>query len=210
MIRAAGALAALLLLGSAPGPDALVVRIETAKGVIRAELEPRAAPLTTCNFLRYMDAGHFDGGIFFRTVRSAQPIYNPVPIDVIQMQARDGPEFDGFGPIPLERTSQTGLTHRAGALSMARDGPDTATSSWSIVAADSPELDFAGKRNRDGQGFAVFGYVIEGMAVVRAIQAAPADGETLRQAVTIIRIVPDRNPEAFGKARIACGSPPKP
>ena len=201
------ALAGMLAASASPKAEPLVVRIETPLGVIRAELEPLAAPRTTCNFLHYMDDGHFDGGAFYRTVRSARPLYNPVTIDVIQMQAREGPDYEGYGPIPLERTSQTGLTHRAGALSMARNGPDTGTSSWSIVVQDSPEMDFAGRRNRDGQGFAVFGYVIEGMAVVRAIQAAPANGEQLRPPIAITRIVPEGRGQAFREARRRCNLP---
>jgi len=170
-----------------------VVRIDTARGTIRAVIETGKAPVTACNFLRYMQAGHFDGGTFFRTVRSDRAVLNPVPIDVIQMQARDGPEFAAFAPIPMERTSVTGLRHVAGALSMARAAPDSATSSWSIVVRDSPAMDFGGQRNPDGQGFAVFGRVVSGMAVVRAIQAAPADDrEQLATPVLIRRITLDR------------------
>ena len=74
--------------------------------------------------------------------------------------------------IPLERTSVTGLKHVDGALSMARGGADTATSSFFICIGDQPELDFGGKRNADGQGFAVFGRVIAGMDVVKRIHAS--------------------------------------
>ncbi len=137
---------------AAAAHERLPIRIETESGVIEAELEAGRAPVTVCNFLRYMRAGDFDGGRFFRTVRSGLKGPNPVPIDVIQMEAREGPEFDRFGPIALERTSQTKLTHKAGALSMARWGPDTATSSWSIVVSDSREMDFGGGRNPDGRG----------------------------------------------------------
>jgi peptidyl-prolyl cis-trans isomerase A (cyclophilin A) len=73
----------------------------------------------------------------------------------------------------MERTSVTGLKHVNGALSMARSGPDTATASFSIPIGDQPEMDFGGKRNADGQGFAVFGRVIAGMDVVKKIQASP-------------------------------------
>src|SRR4029450_6114939 len=78
-----------------------------------------------------------------------------------------------FPPVPLERTSVTGLKHVDGVVSMARSGPDTATGSFSIVIGDQPERDFGGKRNPDGQGFAVFGRVVSGMDVVKKIQAAP-------------------------------------
>jgi peptidyl-prolyl cis-trans isomerase A (cyclophilin A) len=183
-----------------------VVRIETSAGTIHATLESKAAPVTVCNFARYMRGGHYDGGRFFRTVRSDLAGPNPVPIDVIQMEAREGPEFDGFGPIPIERTAKTGLRHRAGALSMARWGPDTATSSWSIVVKASPEMDYGGRRNPDGQGFAVFGRVIGGMKVVRAIHAASARNEQLDKPVVIRRISADRR--SRGLLEAACPKAP--
>jgi peptidyl-prolyl cis-trans isomerase A (cyclophilin A) len=116
-----------------------------------------------------------------------------VPIDVIQMEARQGPEFDGYGPIPLERTSHTGLRHVAGALSMARWGPDTGTSSWSIVVRPSAGMDEGGRRNPDRQGFAVFGRVVGGMGLVRAIHRMPAKDEKLQQPVTIRKIAIERS-----------------
>ena len=98
-----------------------------------------------------------------------------------------------FAPVPLERTSVTGLKHLNGTVSMARSGPDTATASFSIVIGDQPEMDFGGKRNPDGQGFAVFGRVVQGMDVVKAIQA-PAPGakgaygtETLEPPIKVLQ-----------------------
>ena len=69
---------------------------------------------------------------------------------------------------------------------MARDAADTATSDFFICINDQPQLDFGGKRNTDGQGFAAFGNVVSGMDVIRKIQAAPADGQTLTPPVRII------------------------
>jgi peptidyl-prolyl cis-trans isomerase A (cyclophilin A) len=108
-----------------------------------------------------------------------------VRIEVIQAAVAPAREKDAFPAIALERTSVTGLRHLDGTLSMARDGPDTATSEFFVCIGDQPELDFAGKRNPDGQGFAAFGRVVKGMDVVRRIQAAPADGQTLAPPVTI-------------------------
>ena len=98
-------------------------------------------------------------------------------IQVIQFQIDPARRADQFPPIALERTSVTGLKHVDGAVSMARNGPDTATASFSIVIGDQPEMDFGGKRNADGQGFAVFGRVIRGIDVVKSIQASPT-GQT--------------------------------
>ena len=72
---------------------------------------------------------------------------------------------------------------------MARAGPDTATSSFFICIGDQPSLDFGGRRNPDGQGFAAFGRVTRGMDVVRAIQRSPAEGQRLSPPVPIVGIV---------------------
>lgn len=90
-------------------------------------------------------------------------------------------------PIALERTRDTGLKHGDGTISMARDGPDTATSDFFICLGAQPELDFGGQRNPDGQGFAAFGRVTRGLDIVRAIQQAPADGQVLTPPVKILR-----------------------
>jgi peptidyl-prolyl cis-trans isomerase A (cyclophilin A) len=85
----------------------------------------------------------------------------------------------------LERTRDTGLKHLDGTLSMARNGPDTAQESFSICVGDQPELDFGGKRNPDGQGFAAFGRVVKGMDIVRKIHESPANGQQLTPSVRI-------------------------
>jgi peptidyl-prolyl cis-trans isomerase A (cyclophilin A) len=171
-------------------PATTTVRIRTALGVIEAELDEAKAPNTVANFLRYVDAAHYTGGQFHRTVKLTpdnQP-NSPVKIEVIQAGVNpDRAEMDG-PPLPLERTRETGLKHREGTLSMARAGPDTATSDFFICIGDQPELDFGGARNPDGQGFAAFGQVTKGMDVVRAIQSAPADGQKLTPPIRILQI----------------------
>jgi peptidyl-prolyl cis-trans isomerase A (cyclophilin A) len=167
-----------------PNPIPMVV-IRTSQGDIGLGLNIYKAPATVCNFLRYVEAGRYVGGQFFRTV-VARTDDNPNPIAVIQAATPAGSDDAGFGPIPLERTRDTGLTHRAGTISMARDAPDTATSSFFIVVDDAPALDFGGARNPDGQGFAAFGFVAGGMPVVRAIQALPATDEAIDEPVLIL------------------------
>ena len=162
------------------------VLIKTQLGDIVAEIFQDKAPVTAANFLRYVDAGLYDDSTFFRTVKMDNQPNNKIKIEVIQ--AADLPEAKNFPPIPLERTSVTGVKHVDGALSMARGGPDTAQSSFSICINDQPELDFGGKRNPDGQGFAAFGKVVSGMDVVRAIQARPAEGQTLKPPIKIMTI----------------------
>ena len=163
--------------GAGPRAQALrqnpVVLFETEKGTIEMEIDSTHAPVTAANFLKYVDAGFFDGGSVNRSVRSDNTVRHDVEIQVIQFQIDPARQRQQFPPIPLERTSVTSLKHVDGTLSMARNGPDTATASFSIVIGDQPEMDFGGRRNPDGQGFAAFGRVVRGMGVVRAIQASP-------------------------------------
>ena len=176
MMMMTAALALSACATPATGADKPRVVLETDAGRMVVELELERAPLTVCNFLSYVTDGDYEAGSFFRTVvRAAND--NPNPIDVIQAATPRGSDDDLRPPIPLERTRDTGLSHTAGTLSMARDGPDTATSSFFIVTHDTPSLDFGGGRNPDRQGFAVFGRLVEGLDVARRIQAMPADAE---------------------------------
>lgn len=149
------------------------VLVATEMGEIVLEVDAARAPGTAANFLKYVDAGHYDGGTWHRTVTLDNQPQSEVKIEVIQ--AGVNPEFAkrGFPAIPLERTMVTGLAHKDGVISMARTEPDSATSGWFICINDQPSLDFGGARNPDGQGFAAFGRVIKGMDVVRRIQQAP-------------------------------------
>lgn len=156
--------------------DPVRVDLVTERGVITLELATDKAPLTVCNFLSYVTDGHYEGGSFFRTV-VASTNANPNPISVIQGATPRGSDDDLNPPIPLERTRDTGLSHVAGTISMARDGPDTATSSFFIVVEDAPALDYGGARNPDGQGFGAFGRVTAGMEVIHDIHRSPADAD---------------------------------
>jgi peptidyl-prolyl cis-trans isomerase A (cyclophilin A) len=184
--RALAVLALACAAGPLQGGGLPVVVLETEQGRIEIEVDAAAAPLTARNFLRYVDAGHYDGGRFHRTVRPDNQPQNKVKIEVVQAGAAASREAEAFPPIPLERTSATGLRHLDGTVSMARDAPDTATSDFFVCIGDQPELDFGGRRNPDGQGFAAFGRVVAGLDVVRRIQRAPADGQALTPPVAIL------------------------
>ena len=186
MMMMTAALALSACATTADGADKPRVVLDTEAGQMVLELELERAPLTVCNFLSYVTDGDYAGGSFFRTVVSATND-NPNPIDVIQAATPRGSDDDLRPPIPLERTRDTGLRHTAGAISMARDGPDTATSSFFIVTRDTPSLDFGGGRNPDGQGFAVFGRLVEGLDVARRIQMSPADAEEQLTPPVLIR-----------------------
>lgn len=165
------------------------VRIETALGDIDVELYYTQAPVTVSNFVRYAHERLFNDGRFFRAVTLSNQPTNTVKIQVVQAEASPDKTNLFYPPIPLERTSVTGVRHLDGTLSMARDGPDTAQDSFFICVGDQPELDFGGKRNPDGQGFAAFGRVVRGMELVRKIQTGAAEGQALTPPVRIQRAV---------------------
>jgi peptidyl-prolyl cis-trans isomerase A (cyclophilin A) len=160
------------------------VEMKTSLGRIVVEVDAGRAPATTANFLRYVDSGLYNGGIIHRAVTLSNQPNNKVKIEVIQ--GRPNPNGKEFAPIPLERTNKTGLRHLSGTLSMARDGPNTATGDFFICIGDQPSLDYGGARNPDGQGFAAFGHVIEGMDVVRKIQRSPSIAQQLTPQITIL------------------------
>lgn len=172
------------------------VRVQTELGDVVLEVDPVKAPISTANFLNYVDGGHYDGGVFHRTVKMDNQPESPVKIEVIQAGVNPVRAKEGFPAIALERTSVTGLRHKDGAVSMARGGPDSATSGWFICINDQPSLDFGGARNPDGQGFAAFGRVVSGMDVVRIIQSAPssparttnAEAQRLTPPIKIVKV----------------------
>ena len=184
--------------GQAAVPTPAVrVAIETSAGTILAETDPRA-PVTSANFLRYVDEGRFDGVTFYRGM-----VLGPAA-GLIQGGTGGAPERV-LPPIAHEPTSETGLSHSDGALSMARFDPGTATGDFFIIVGNVSSLD-AGKSAPGDPGFAVFGHVVEGMDVVRQILAAPkspTEGEGFMRGQMLdprIRIVSVRRVEAVSAA----------
>lgn len=162
--------------------DVVIVEVDTDLGAFALALYPSQAPITVANFLRYLDAGHYDDGIFYRTVRIDNQSPTDVPIEVVQGGLGAWLEPGATPPAPFasiahETTAQTGLRHQDGALSMARGAPGSASSEFFIALGDNPALDFGGARNPDGQGFAVFGQLIEGRSVLDAIHGRRSDRE---------------------------------
>ena len=161
--------------------------MKTQLGNITVELYPDKAPVTVVNFLRYVDGHLYDSSSFFRAVTLNNQPDNIVKIEVIQGGNVDS--LKEFPPIPMETTEQTGMHHLDGTISMARGKPNSATSSFFICINDQPSLDFGGKRNPDGQGFAAFGKVTRGMDVVKKIQNLhPEQGQYFIPSVMIISI----------------------
>jgi len=176
-------LLAIPIANAAQNPKVLM---KTELGDITVEIFAGKAPITAANFLKYVDNKLYDGAAFFRTVTMDNQPKDEIKIEVIQGgQLANDKEFPA---IPLERTSVTGIKHINGAISMARGGPDSATSSFFICVGDQPDLDFGGRRNKDGQGFAAFGKVVAGMDVVKKIHQSPKEGQSLKPPIKILSI----------------------
>lgn len=167
--------------------ETVTVVLNTELGEIVLELFPQQAPKTAANFLRYLDAGSYNGGFFHRTVKPENQPENTVKIEVIQAGVNPEKRDELIAPVALERTSLTGQRHLDGTVSMARTAPDSARTEFFICIGNQPELDFGGRRNPDGQGFAAFGKVTRGMDVVRRIQQAPAEAQRLTPPVRILK-----------------------
>lgn len=172
----------------APAPAPVRVVVETDMGTFELDVDVDRAPVTAANFLRYVDSGQYEGGSFYRTVHADNQPGDSIRIAVVQAGRNRNAAAPSFPPIELERTSETGITHRDGTISMARAGPNTATHSFFICIGHQPSLDFGGMRNADGQGFAAFGRVVAGMDVVRAIHTAPHEAQRLTPPVGIVRV----------------------
>ena len=168
-------LVTLLFACSSEAPQGVRVTMATSLGEIELELYPDKAPVTVENFLRLVDGEHLEGGTFYRVVSPHNDNGSPV-ISVIQGGIGDAES--PFPPIAHESTAVTGMPHLDGSISMARAEVGTATTEIFICIGDQPALDFGGTRNDDGQGFAVFGRVVNGMDVVHAIHESPADAPT--------------------------------
>ena len=176
---------------SALKPGEVAVTITTPFGDIVIAVDPVHAPVTSANFLKYVDGGFYTNGQFHRATRPDN--YTPVlpnrpAMAIIQGGINPAKRSEGFPQIPLERTSVTGLKHVVGTVSMARGTADTATSDFFICLDDQPSLDFGGKRFDDAQGAAAFGRVVSGLDVVRKIQQEPVQGQSLTPPVPILEM----------------------
>jgi peptidyl-prolyl cis-trans isomerase A (cyclophilin A) len=177
-------LAALLALhgpldASAPQSDLVPVAIDTGLGRIIVALDRGRAPLTTANFLAYVDSGKLDGEKFYRAMPYGEGglVQGGITSDARKLA----------GPVAHEPVAQTGISHKTGTISMANFGPGTAKADFFILTTDIPAFD---------SNFAAFGQVVEGMDVVKAILASPVSpakgegpmkGQMLDPAVRIVK-----------------------
>lgn len=152
-----------------PQPALVRVSLQTSEGTIVLDLEKDRAPITTANFLHYLDLKRFDGMSFYRAVK----VPGAPEFGLIQ----GGVHFDPkkmFPPIAHEPTSKTGVLHGDGTISMARNAPGSATGDFFITIGAMAYMDAdPAKSGEEGAGYAAFGHIVEGMDVARKILAAP-------------------------------------
>jgi len=151
-----------------PKPATVKVVLDTSAGPITLELEKQRAPITTANFLKYVDQKRLDGTSFYRALKFP----GDAPVGLVQGGVR-GAAKRLLPPIAHESTTKTGLTHDNGAISMARLAPGTATSDFFIILGNLPALDANPDATGDKDGYAVFGHVVEGMDNVIKVLNAP-------------------------------------
>lgn len=155
-----------------PGSGDVLVRLETSLGPIIIALKARQAPLTVANFLRYVDEKRYDGSSFWRSAKAP----SSVDYGLIEGGLQGDPK-KLLPPVAHEPTSQTGLRHVDGTISLARKAPGTGDSDFFICVGDAPYLDANPAGEGDNVGFAAFGQVVQGMEIVRKILNLPTPGK---------------------------------
>lgn len=170
------------------------VIIETNMGVIEIETYPKKAPASAGDFLDYIDRGLFNGEGFYRVVRADN---DPLEMGMSLIQGGMLSQDSSTPPLAHEPTSMTGLRNDRGMVAIARDAPGTGSAAYFFInIGNNNFLDEGGERNPDKQGYAVFGKVVQGMDVVKAIQAGESSspvkdevvkGQFLNQPVLITK-----------------------
>jgi len=195
-LATAAAFAAGRAFGQAPAADTAAgvvkVKLATGLGAIVLELRGDRAPITTANFLRYVDQHLLDGAAFYRAAH-----YEGRPGDgLIQGGLSGGHPERALPPVAHESTTQTGLRHIDGVISMARYAPGSATAEFFICIGANAQLDANPAAAGDNLGFAAFGRVVQGMDVVGRIWTSPTSptkgegvfrGQMLEPPIPIVR-----------------------
>jgi peptidyl-prolyl cis-trans isomerase A (cyclophilin A) len=165
----------VILSAAAAAPGALgadpQIDLKTSVGTIRLELYPGKAPKSVENFLQYVKDGHYNGTIFHRVIPGFMVQGGGMTPNMAQKPTRP--------PVPIE--SKNGLKNQVGTVAMARTSdPNSATSQFFINLAGNGFLDYPGQ---DGNGYTVFGKVVDGMDVVNKIAAVPTGNQGMNQNV---------------------------
>lgn len=173
-----------------PRTDVVRVLLTTSAGPMTIELEKLRAPVTTANFLRYVDQKRLDGTVFYRALKFPAD----APLGLVQFGVR-GAAKRILPPIAHESTAKTGLVHDNGAISMARGAPGTAAGDFFIILGGLPSLNADPAAAGDNTGYAVFGHVTEGIENVVKILDAPTSptagegamkGQMIEKPITVI------------------------
>jgi peptidyl-prolyl cis-trans isomerase A (cyclophilin A) len=197
-----------------PLADTVRVAMMTEMGEIDLDIDGKHAPATAANFLRYVDLHRLDGATFYRAMRLA---WGTPPNGLIEGGLSGDPR-KVLPPVKHEPTNVTGILNTAGAISMARFAPGTATADFSILVSDQPGLD-ADPTSTDPDrqaGFAAFGHVVAGMEVVRRIFDAPLSptagsgvlkGQMLEKPVHILSVRRIALPAVVAPASVSAPAP---
>jgi cyclophilin family peptidyl-prolyl cis-trans isomerase len=192
-VATAALLAASLPVPAADGAANPRVRIETTKGVIVVELFPKAAPKTVANFLQYVKGGFYDGTIFHRVIKNFMIQGGGFTKDMNEKATKP----------PVVNEADNGLKNDLGTLAMARTGdPNSATAQFFINTKDNAFLNFRSK-DVQGWGYCVFGRVVSGLPIVKAIEDEPTGNSGMFQDVP-------QTPVVMTKVTLVAAAAPKP
>jgi peptidyl-prolyl cis-trans isomerase A (cyclophilin A) len=163
--------------------------IETNLGDIEIELFPDQAPKTVAAFLNFVDSGFYNKTSFYRVLKTEElpTVTNTGIIQGGMWQTNPAKKITIPG-IEHETTKSSGLTHQSGTISLARLAPGTANTEFFICIGDQSPLDFGRRGTEDGQGYAAFGQVFEGMSIVRKIQSQKSHVDKFDEKIEIIKI----------------------
>jgi peptidyl-prolyl cis-trans isomerase A (cyclophilin A) len=164
--------------------------IETNAGDIEIELYPDKAPQTVKSFLSYIDAGYYKHSSFYRVLTDDNQPSNAPKANLVQggIWKTNYKKATSLPGIPHEPTNKTTILHKDGVISLARLAPGTGTTEFFICVGDQPGFDYGGENNPDGQGYAAFGKVVKGLAVVNKIYNRPSYEQAFDPPVIIINI----------------------
>jgi len=181
----------LLFACSTPASKNPHIEIRSKLGNIELELYPDKAPITVKAFLSYIDSGYFKNTSFYRVLNVDNQPSDAAKAELIQGGLFRSPAKKGINPpgIQHEATQQTGLLHTDGTISLARTKPGSANTEFFICVGDQPGFNFGGENNPDGQGYAAFGRVVEGLNIVRKIYNQREEDQYFDPPVTIYNIV---------------------
>ncbi len=167
------------------------IAIETRLGNIEVELYADKAPVSSGAFLSYIDSGYYKNAAFYRVLNQDNQPSDAFKAALIQggIWRTNHKLFLSLKGIAHETTNQTGILHKDGTISLARQEPGTATTEFFICLGNQPGFNYGGENNPDKQGYAAFGKVIKGMDIVRTIYDRPEDDQAFTPPVTIFDIV---------------------